>query len=609
MQASQIGYAASSGPVERYFPLARRQSLSWLEFSCQNPVNFPQTFDRTRTRRVRSLVDRSGVRCGLHSASFVNTAEIMPTVRKAAEAHLREYVDLTVALGCEYLVVHCGFHFSAYLKTVRAALYETMARCVEYGERRRVPLVIENMNPLPGDSEFQYLGVAVEEFQALFDRIRSPYLGLALDVAHSELVRGGTVSFVRAFGARIHSAQLSDNRGRVDEHMTIAPGRSTSARVLGALSRIGFSGPLIIELFDVPKKLVSHRRLLALLARVGEGAAGSAAPPGRRPPRAARGPGSPGPSRGDRTGAERLCDREPRGARGGQEAAGQPDRERPHEALAEQRPGDAEVEGHLGEGVEVERGQGDAVAVEIRECPAYRAAQQRQGERLDHHGHDHRQAAEPDGPERGDLDLPARDRRVHAVQRAERRAHRHEPGHRVAEHVDQAREHRRLLRVVLGLLQDADREARIAADRVPEGLEAGARAVGQPGGERLEPLAPERRHGDLGVAPDLRLVDVAAGREDADHRPVAVPERDARADAEAGELPRGLSAHDHLPDAALERPPLHELELVSHGEGRGLDASEGDVVGLALTPPGKVDHHHELRRRERAPRGIAGDAG
>ena len=270
MQATQIGYAASSGPVERYFPLARRQSLAWLEFSCQNPVNFPQTFDRARIRRVRSLIGRSGVRCGLHSASFVNTAEIMPTVRKAAEAHLREYVDLTVALGCEYLVVHCGFHFSAYLKTVRAALYETMARCVEYGERRRVPLVIENMNPLPGDSEFQYLGVTVEEFRALFDRIRSPYLGLALDVAHSELLPGGTVSFVRAFGERIHSAQLSDNRGRVDEHLTIGEGTIDFRRVLGALQRIHFAGPLIIELFDVPRKLVSHRRLLALLARVGE---------------------------------------------------------------------------------------------------------------------------------------------------------------------------------------------------------------------------------------------------------------------------------------------------------------------------------------------------
>jgi sugar phosphate isomerase/epimerase len=284
VQTSQIGYAASSGPVERYFPLARRQGVSWLEFSCQNPVNFPQTFDRARVRRVRALVERSGVRCGLHSASFVNTAEIMPTVRKAAAAHLREYVDLTAALGCEYLVVHCGFHFSVYLDTVRKALYETMARSVEYGEKRRIPLVIENMNQLPGDSEFQYLGVRIDEFQRLFDRIRSPYLGLALDVAHCELLPGGTPPFVRAFPDRIHSAQLSDNRGRVDEHMTIGEGTIDFRRVLGALRRIKFTGPLIIELFDVPKKLRSHRRLLALMAQDGGRRPGS----GEKKPSSAR---------------------------------------------------------------------------------------------------------------------------------------------------------------------------------------------------------------------------------------------------------------------------------------------------------------------------------
>ena len=297
MQPSQIGYAASSGPVERYFPLARRQSVSWLEFSCQNPVNFPQTFDRARTRRVRALVERSGVRCGLHSASFVNTAEIMPTVRKAALAHLREYVDLTHALGCEYLVVHCGFHFSAYLRTVRAALYETMARAVDYGARRRVPLVIENMNPLPGASEFQYLGVRVEEFQALFHRIRSPFLGLALDVAHSELVPGGTASFVRAFPDRIHSAHLSDNRGRVDEHMTIGAGTIDFRRVLGALRLIRFAGTLIIDLFDVPKKLLSHRRLLGLLAEDGRGPGEGATTRARRSRRVSR----PGRSRSRRS--------------------------------------------------------------------------------------------------------------------------------------------------------------------------------------------------------------------------------------------------------------------------------------------------------------------
>jgi sugar phosphate isomerase/epimerase len=288
LTSAQIGFAAASGPVEGYFPLAREHGIGWLELACQNPVNFPHTFDRRRIRRVRALVDRSGIRCGLHSASFVNTAEIMPTVRKASEAHLREYVDLARALACEYLVIHCGFHFSVYLDRVRAALYETLARATDYAERRQVPLVIENMNRLPGNSEFQYLGVAVEEFTELFRRIRSPYLALALDVAHCELLPRGTAPFVRAFPQRIRVVQLSDNRGRgaPDDHLALGDGVIDFAAVLRHLARMRFAGPLVIELFDVAKKLRSLPRLRALLG----GATGRrpTAAPAPRPRRVAR---------------------------------------------------------------------------------------------------------------------------------------------------------------------------------------------------------------------------------------------------------------------------------------------------------------------------------
>lgn len=276
---AQIGFAASSGAVERYFPLARRHGLTWLEFGCQHPANFPQTFDRARIRRVRALAERAGVRCGLHSASFVNTAEIMPTVRRAAVRHLAEYIDLTRALGCEYLVIHCGFHVGVYLDRVQAALYEALARAVEHAERRRIPLVIENMNRLPKGAEFQYLGITVEEFAALFRRIRSPYLGLALDVAHGALLPGGVARFVRAFPDRIGAVQLSDNRGVIDDHLTVGAGTIDFARVLRLLGGIGFAGPLIIELRDVQKKVRSRARLLRLLA------AGDGRPRRRRPAR------------------------------------------------------------------------------------------------------------------------------------------------------------------------------------------------------------------------------------------------------------------------------------------------------------------------------------
>ncbi len=76
-------------------------------------------------------------------------------------------------------------------------------------------------------------------------------------------------------------------------------------------------------------------------------------------------------------------------------------------------------------------------------------------------------------PQRGDFDLAAGDRRVHAVERTEHGADRHEGGHGIAQDVDQVREHPGLPGVVLGLTEHAEREARITADPVFEGREPG----------------------------------------------------------------------------------------------------------------------------------------
>lgn len=265
----QIGFAASSGPVERYFPLAEREGLSWLEFACQHPANFPETFDRARISRVRRLMERTGIRCGLHSASFVNSAEIMPIVRKAVVADMKAYIKLTRDLACEYLVIHMGFHFSVYLDRVTRALYETLSEVTEYGERNGIPLVIENMNHMGRMSEFQYLGVTVDEFANVFRKIPSSYLGLALDAAHCNLLPGGTGRFVKLFGNRIGEVQISDNRGTIDEHLAVGDGTLDFRALFRQLGAIDYKGPLIIELRDIQQKRRSRKRLLDILAGQG----------------------------------------------------------------------------------------------------------------------------------------------------------------------------------------------------------------------------------------------------------------------------------------------------------------------------------------------------
>src|SRR6266850_42890 len=193
------------------------------------------------------------------------------------------------------------------------------------------------------------------------------------------------------------------------------------------------------------------------------------------------------------------------------------------------------------------------------------AADQRQRERLDHHRHHHGRAAEADCAQGGDLGLAAGDRGVHAVERAEGGADGHEGGDAVAEHADELRQDRRLLRVVLGLAQDIDGQAAVATDRVLEPGEAGLGGIGEGRRDRLEARTPEGGHRDLGVRPDLRFVHVTAALEGADDRPVAVAERDARADREPRELLGRLAAHDDLAHAARVTAALDDADLVANG--------------------------------------------
>jgi endonuclease IV len=78
------------------------------------PPNFPHTFTKERIERVKALGNKYNIPYGLHSSSFVNTAEIMPIVRVASEQHLLDFITLSKDIGAEYCVIYCGYQFSKF---------------------------------------------------------------------------------------------------------------------------------------------------------------------------------------------------------------------------------------------------------------------------------------------------------------------------------------------------------------------------------------------------------------------------------------------------------------------------------------------------------------
>ena len=265
----KLCFNAGPDPLEDYFSFAHENGFPWMELTCNNPNNFLDKFDDKRISNIKTLRDKYGLRYGLHSASFVNSAEIEPTVRKAVKQHLIDYMELAHNLEAEYLVLHFGYHFSLFMDEVFKCLIEHYKPVVELAEKYDLPIGIENMNKVHEDSEIVYLGVTIDEFKRVFDAIPSKYFGLTLDVAHASLLPGGSKSFMDAFPDKIISTHISDNDLYLDRHLPVGEGKIDFRPVFEQLINIGYDGTLNIELKKNDERLLSKQRMEPILRDLG----------------------------------------------------------------------------------------------------------------------------------------------------------------------------------------------------------------------------------------------------------------------------------------------------------------------------------------------------
>ncbi len=261
-----IGFTAGPKRVEEYFKFAANVGFRRLDLGCSVPVNFPHMFSKERILNIIELGKKWGIKYGLHTSSYVNSAEIMPGVREASERHLLDYIKLSKAIGAEYCVIHCGYHFSQLQDVVMTNLFKTFRAAVGMAEELDLPLVIENMNRVHPDSEIVYLGVTIDELKQVFEAVPSKMLGLALDVAHANLLPGGTQAWIDEFPDKIFHLHLSDNDGVLDRHLAIGDGSIDFGAVFSQLDDIGFMGTATLEVGSEANCVKSLEKLNTILS-------------------------------------------------------------------------------------------------------------------------------------------------------------------------------------------------------------------------------------------------------------------------------------------------------------------------------------------------------
>lgn len=161
--------------------------------------------------------------------------------RATLEESLRA-IDLAAFLGADLVTIHPGRRTAK--RPPREAEREKLRRylevCLEEAEEKRIPLAIENLEPLPWN-----ICAEPEEMSRFLDEF--PLLGMTLDISHAAPPISRAIAFAETLGDRIQNVHVSATRGEA-RHLPSNDG--SVDEVLVALQDIGYDGPLTLELDD-----------------------------------------------------------------------------------------------------------------------------------------------------------------------------------------------------------------------------------------------------------------------------------------------------------------------------------------------------------------------
>ena len=223
-----------------------------------------------RASAIRAALDRTGVKLGLHTLSGVNIAEVSPFVSDAADEYLRAYVDMAMATGAGWVIVHAGYHFTDDYRMLRQAGLDRLRRAGDYAEKSGALLLLENTNREPEQAEVKYLASTLEECRFYFEALQSPAIGFAFTANHAHLWPEGIAGFVEALDfTRCREVRLADCRGTVEEHLRPGEGTIDFGSMFRQLEDKGFAGHYMNQFGSLQDMLDGRNYLVARASEVG----------------------------------------------------------------------------------------------------------------------------------------------------------------------------------------------------------------------------------------------------------------------------------------------------------------------------------------------------
>ena len=252
-------------PVLDEIDAIARLGFDYLELAMDPPKAHHSTLSSSK-KAIISVLKDSGLGLVCHMPTFVTTADLTESLRRASIAEIRLSLNMAGELGAEKVVLHPSMVSGMGMfvqDLVKGYAFEFLSEMVAAAQQLAVTICLENMFPR------NLLGVEPEDFEEIFQNF--PSLKLTLDTGHANIAdQGGTrlKRLVEKFVGRIGHLHFSDNQGRRDDHWAIGKGTVNFPQLVKSLKTIGYDDTLTLEVFEQDRKMLvaSRERLKGMFA-------------------------------------------------------------------------------------------------------------------------------------------------------------------------------------------------------------------------------------------------------------------------------------------------------------------------------------------------------
>lgn len=240
--ATNLAFLPIKDEIRRFAEMG----FDYLELGLDAPTGH-YTVIREMKKEILGELERHSMGLVCHLPTFVCTADMTESIRKASLEEMLNSVAVSSEIGASKAVLHPAMTtWLGFLAMDRVRDYadEALEKIMEQAEKSNICLCLENMFPRYG-----YFFDPVDFLEVLE---RFPLIRLTLDVGHANIedkTGKRLAEFVKVLGKYISHVHISDNKGKEDEHLPLGVGKINFKEVIRLLEMIGYNDTVTFEIF------------------------------------------------------------------------------------------------------------------------------------------------------------------------------------------------------------------------------------------------------------------------------------------------------------------------------------------------------------------------